>query len=51
VVSAVGVALFFRARPGVPVETRAWEIAPNASSPTAQVAAPAASSSSVLRPG
>jgi hypothetical protein len=26
--SAIGVALFVRARPGVPVETRAWEVAP-----------------------
>jgi sugar phosphate permease len=26
VVSAVGVVLFFRARPGVPVESRAWEL-------------------------
>ncbi len=26
VASAIGVVLFFRARPGIPVETRAWEI-------------------------
>jgi hypothetical protein len=28
VVSAIGVVLFFRARAGVPVETRAWEVVP-----------------------
>ena len=27
-VSGIGVILFFRVRPGVPVETRAWELAP-----------------------
>jgi MFS family permease len=27
-VSGIGVVLFFRARPGVPVETRAWELGP-----------------------
>jgi hypothetical protein len=30
VVSLVGVAMFVRTRPGVPVETRAWELAPRA---------------------
>jgi Major Facilitator Superfamily len=28
VVSGIGVVLFFRARPGVPVETRAWDLGP-----------------------
>jgi MFS family permease len=42
VISAIGVVLFFRARVGVPIETRAWDVVP----------APAgASATRVLRPG
>jgi MFS family permease len=37
--SSLGVVLFVRARPGVPVETRAWEISPSAPRP-APVAEP-----------
>ena len=31
--SLVGVALFVRTRPGVPVDTRAWEVIPGATAP------------------
>ena len=37
--SLVGVGLFVRTRPGVPVETRAWEIRPGAPRPTGVVRA------------
>ena len=37
--SLVGVGLFLRTRPGVPVETRAWEIQPGAPRPTRAIEA------------
>ena len=37
--SLVGVGLFMRTRPGVPVETRAWEIQPGASRPSRAIEA------------
>ena len=40
VASSVGVALFLRTRPGVPVETRAWEVSPSALPRPAPVAEP-----------
>jgi MFS family permease len=48
--SAIGVALFIRTKPGVPVDSRAWELGPARAAAGVSVASAAAGSSSVARP-